>query len=64
VKGYSRDQPLGALVRHSADHKWVTCHCVAILTRSILELGVDFPTLSEEKMKPIEVARLQLEREG
>jgi PPK2 family polyphosphate:nucleotide phosphotransferase len=47
-----------------ADHKWVARTIVSsILTRTILDLGVDYPTLSEDQMKVMEAARLQLEQE-
>lgn len=48
-----------------ADHKWVARAIVSsILTSTILELGVDYPALSEEELEVMEAARLQLEQEG
>ena len=44
-----------------ADHKWVTRALVAaILTRSINALGVNFPTVSDERRRQLEAARQEL----
>jgi PPK2 family polyphosphate:nucleotide phosphotransferase len=44
-----------------ADNKWVTRALVAgIVTRSIEELGLEFPTVSEETRQRLEVARSEL----
>jgi PPK2 family polyphosphate:nucleotide phosphotransferase len=48
-----------------ADHKWVARAVVSsILTRTILELEVDYPELSDAEKGAMEAARLQLEQEG
>ena len=47
-----------------ADHRWVANAMVAdILTDVILELGVDYPKLSEDKQKDLQAARGKLENE-
>ena len=48
-----------------ADHRWVANAMVAdILTDVILELGVDYPKLSEDKQKDLQAARGKLENEA
>jgi PPK2 family polyphosphate:nucleotide phosphotransferase len=47
-----------------ADHKWVARALVSsILAQTILDLGVDYPVLPEERLKELEAARLRLEQE-
>jgi hypothetical protein len=47
-----------------ANHRWVANAMVAdILTDVILELGVEYPKLSEEKLKELQSAREKLEGE-
>ncbi len=48
-----------------ANHKWASRTLIAdIVTNAICNLGLEFPKLTPERKRSLELARVQLEREG